>query len=74
MAKTVIEGMRSGKTLLQAMLDKEKEKHERPPCRECHKSKRVFDILFCEVSGKMILPIFEDVCCCQGSRLEGDEN
>nr|DAP18073.1 MAG TPA: zinc-ribbon domain protein [Caudoviricetes sp.] len=42
-------------------------------CRNCEKSERVRGVLYCQVSGKLILPKFEDVCCCRGTRLKGGQ-
>lgn len=45
----------------------EKAKGEKS-CQTCEKSERVKGILYCGVSGKMILPRFENVYCCRGKR------
>lgn len=49
--------------------EEEEKKHPKPPCGECPKSERVKDTLYCGVDGKIILPRFEDVCCCLGKKL-----
>ena len=40
------------------------------PCKECRKSERVNSVLYCQVSGKIIMPRFEDMCLCRGERLK----
>lgn len=61
--------------IAKASLLKEEEEKEnpKPPCVECPKSERVKDILYCGVDGKIILPRFEDICCCLGKKLKGGE-
>lgn len=39
-----------------------------PPCKDCSKSERVDGILYCSVSGKIILPRYEIISCCNGRR------
>jgi hypothetical protein len=55
-------------------LEKAKQKAEQakrqPTCKDCHKSERFENLLYCKISGKIILPQFEDICCCRGKRLE----
>ncbi len=41
-----------------------------PACKDCSKSERVDNVLYCSVTGKIILPIHEDMCVCGGERLE----
>lgn len=67
----VVEGIRSGKTrLLELYKDKIREEDKTPPCNKCKQSERVGKILFCQISGKIILPMFEDISCCHGKYLE----
>lgn len=54
-------------------LEKAKKAAQEPtPCKDCPKSERVNNALYCTVNGKMILPRFEDLCLCRG-RLRGGE-
>ena len=39
-------------------------------CKTSSKSERVGNVLYCGVSGKIILPMFEDVEICRGRHLE----
>lgn len=48
--------------------------NEPKPCGECPKSQRVNNVLYCTVSGKIILPRFEHICLCKGERLREDWN
>lgn len=41
-------------------------------CCKCEKSERVNGTLFCGVTGKIILPQFENCCCCRGKLKERD--
>jgi hypothetical protein len=41
-----------------------------PPCKDCPKSERVNEVLYCSVTGKIIMPMHEHLCICQGKRLE----
>ena len=56
-------------------LEKAKQKAEKaksqPACKDCPKSERVENLLYCQVSGKIIMPQFETICCCRGKRLKG---
>ena len=45
-------------------------KGENPSCKTCPKSERVKGVLYCGVSGKIIMPQFEHICICRGKRLE----
>ena len=50
-------------------LEKAKAKESQPkPCGECPKSERVNGVLYCSVSGKIIMPRFEHICLCRGKR------
>lgn len=52
-------------------LEKAKAKEKDPkPCKECPKSERVNGVLYCGVSGKIIMPRFEDISICRGKRME----
>ncbi|MGN1120680.1 MAG: hypothetical protein ACI4Q4_10000 [Oscillospiraceae bacterium] len=51
---------------------KKKAKENKEACCNCEKSERVNGILFCNVSGKIILPRFEGICVCRGKRKEHD--
>lgn len=42
----------------------------KPPCCKCPKSERVGNILYCQVTGKIIMPQFENLCVCRGERLK----
>ena len=54
-------------------LEKAKLKATMPkPCGECPKGERVGNVLYCGVSGKIILPRFEGICICRGERLKGE--
>lgn len=60
-------------------LEKAKQKAEQakrsPACKDCPKSERVGNLLYCQISGKIIMPQFEDISCCRGERLrEGEQN
>ena len=44
-----------------------------PVCAECHKSERVGNLLFCGVTGKIIMPRFEDISVCRGKRFKEGE-
>lgn len=50
-----------------------KKKNEPKPCNKCDNSVRVDNVLYCKISGKIILPMFEDVCLCKGTRLKERE-
>lgn len=52
-----------------ANLLKWQEEKKKPPCKDCPKSERVNGLLFCGVSGKIIMPRFEHICLCRGKRL-----
>lgn len=59
-------------------LEKTKQKAEQaksqPACEDCHKSERVGNLLYCQISGKIIMPQYENISCCRGDRLkEGKE-
>lgn len=43
-------------------------------CATCPKSERVNGVLYCGVSGKIILPRFENICVCRGMRIKGNAN
>jgi hypothetical protein len=45
---------------------------EPPACKDCPESERVGKVLYCKISGKMILPQYENISCCRGERLKGD--
>ena len=47
-------------------LEKAKQKQTEQPCSCCEKSERIDGILYCGVSGKIILPQFENIPCCRG--------
>lgn len=42
---------------------------EPKPCKDCEKSVRIKNILYCELDGKIILPMFESISICRGERL-----
>ena len=42
-----------------------------PACKDCNQSERVGDLLYCQVSGKIIMPQYENISCCRGKRLKG---
>ncbi len=46
----------------------------KPPCRKCPKSERIDNVLYCQVTGKIILPRFEHLCLCKGKRLKESED
>lgn len=48
-------------------LAKDKEKQPKP-CGKCEKSERINEVLYCTVSGKIILPRFENLSICNGKR------
>ena len=51
-------------------LERARERQSLPkPCKECNKGERVNGVLYCQVSGKIILPQLEDICLCRGKRL-----
>lgn len=50
---------------LQKAIRLEKEK----PCNKCDFSRRINNTLFCEKTGKIILPMFEDIQVCRGKKL-----
>ena len=41
-----------------------------PSCVECHRSERVGNLLYCQISGKIIMPQYENISCCRGERLK----
>lgn len=47
-----------------------KAKENETACRNCEKSERVNGVLYCGATGKIIMPIFEDMCLCRG-KLKG---
>lgn len=47
-------------------LEKAKQMRNSFTCKTCSKGERVNGTLYCGISGKIILPTFEDVCCCRG--------
>lgn len=50
------------------------ETKKQPACEDCPKSERVGNLLYCQISGKIIMPQYENVSCCRGNRLkEGAE-
>ena len=51
-------------------LEMAKLKVKRNTCKTCSKSERVGNVLYCGVSGKIILPMFEDVEICYGKYLK----
>lgn len=51
---------------------KQKAKENKEACCNCEKSERVNGVLFCGVTGKIILRRFENVCLCRGKRKERD--
>lgn len=51
-------------------LEMAKLKAKRNTCKTCSKGERVGTVLYCGVSGKIILPMFEDVEICRGRHLE----
>lgn len=54
--------------------EEEEKKHPKPPCKDCPKSERVKELLFCSVTGKIILPQHEHICICRGKRFEESED
>ena len=54
-------------------LEKAKQKAEqsksKPACKDCNKSERVGNLLYCQISGKIIMPQYENISCCRGERL-----
>lgn len=58
-------------TPLQMAIIKEKEPK---PCKECEKSVRIKNILYCELSGKIILPMFENISICRGERVKENKH
>lgn len=56
-------------TPLEIAKKRQEEMKTKPPCKYCPKSERVKDTLYCGVDGKIILPRFEDICCCLGKKL-----
>lgn len=53
---------------------KQKSKINAQHCCNCEKSERVNGILYCGVTGKIILPQFENCCCCRGKLKENEKN
>jgi hypothetical protein len=50
---------------------RERAKNPEPPaCKDCPKSERVENLLYCQVSGKIIMPQYENISCCRGDRLK----
>jgi hypothetical protein len=47
---------------------------EPPACKDCPESERVGNVLYCTISGKMILPRFEHISLCRGERRKDDTN
>lgn len=43
---------------------------KRNTCKTCSKSERVGNVLYCGVTEKIILPMFEDMEICRGRHLE----
>lgn len=43
---------------------------EPPACKDRPESERVGKVLYCKISGKMILPRFEHLSLCRGERLK----
>ena len=55
-------------------LEKAKKRQQEPkPCKECPKSERVNNALYCTVNGKLIMPRFEDLCLCHRKLLAEKE-
>lgn len=57
-------------TPLEIAKNRQEELKTKPPCKLCPKSERVRNILYCQVTGKIIMPQFEDICICRGKRLK----
>lgn len=55
-------------------LEMAKAKQKELSCATCPKSERVNGVLYCGVSGKIILPRFENICVCRGTRIKGNAN
>lgn len=51
-------------------LEMAKLKAKRYTCKTCEKSERVGNVLYCGVSWKIILPMFEDMEICRGKYFE----
>lgn len=43
----------------------------KPGCKECSKSVRLGNLLYCTVSGRAILPHHQHICVCRGKLLNG---
>lgn len=54
-------------------LEMAKLKAKRNTCKTCSKSERVVNVLYCRVTGKIILPMFEDMEICHGKYFGGKE-
>lgn len=52
----------------QTPLEMAREKENTKPCRQCDNAERIGNTLYCKSSGKIIMPMFYDVCCCRGNR------
>lgn len=48
------------------------QKKSQPACEDCPKSERVGNLLYCQISGKIIMPQYEKISCCRGERLKGE--
>lgn len=46
---------------------------EPPACKDCPESERVGNLLYCQVSGKIIMPMHEHLCVCRGERLQRED-
>lgn len=51
-------------------LEMAKSKEKRNTCKTCCKGERVGNVLYCGVTGKIILPMFENVEICRGEYLK----
>ena len=59
-------------TPLERAKKKAEEGKKQTACEDCSKSERVGNLLYCQVSGKIIMPQYENISCCRGKRLEGE--
>lgn len=46
---------------------------EPPACKDCPESERVGRVLYCKITGKIILPQYEHISMCRGERLRERE-
>lgn len=64
--------MKRKMTPLEIAEQRQKQRKKCPPCSECHNSKKIDNVLYCKVDGKIILPRFYNACCCHGEKLNGE--